>query len=350
MRLPGSGWSAAAASARWSTSPGRSPIRLAACARSASVGQSRVADIVDRDAPPPQRVPVDVAECRTHVQRNVTQMPQDNPNRLRKARGIGPDPLEHGDRPIGHRRPAAVRVNPFIAASTSSTLAAVMAWSLSSATRSSSCTRTANLRRPRRALPVRSFLDMRPSSRWALTAGSSRPYSRVIDEPARRRLLRAHPVALGIVSTSARPSASSSGGMYIPKRRAAPSSCPYQRRRGFRQRPHASTVPAFGILCSSADAEPIQSPCCLSIAWRSSIARVVVAGALVEPTLQTRTGGSARRRATWCSPTCPAALASARQFQSPPVAIGTSSIHVAGGRSPASDYPFDDGVLGATIS
>ena len=68
-----------------------------------------------------------------------------------------------------------------------------------------------------------------------------RPYS------ARIRLLR------GSCSSSARPRASSSGGMYIPKRPRRPFFSPYQPPTGLdSSRAQASTVPSFAGLFSSA--------------------------------------------------------------------------------------------------
>src|SRR5205807_821798 len=73
--------------------------------------------------------------------------------------------------------------------------------------------------------------------------------------------------------TSARPSASSSGGIYMPKRPRSPFFSPYQPLTGFfGDRPHASTVPSAAGFCSSALPRGIQSPCFSSIACRSSMA------------------------------------------------------------------------------
>src|SRR4029077_10989408 len=99
----------------------------------------------------------------------------------------------------------------------------------------------------------------------------SRKTSRVLRtfyQIARMRLF------LGLCSTSARPSASRSGGMYMPKRPRRPFFKPYQPPTGFfGDRPHASTVPSAAGFCSSALPSGIQSPCFFSIAARSSIAR-----------------------------------------------------------------------------
>jgi ABC-2 type transport system permease protein len=87
-------------------------------------------------------------------------------------------------------------------------------------------------------------------------------------EAARIRLLR------GLCSTSASPSSSSSGGMYMPKRPRSPFLRPYQPPTGLSgERPQASTVPSLAGFCSSALPSSIQSPCATSIACRSSIAR-----------------------------------------------------------------------------
>ena len=100
---------------------------------------------------------------------------------------------------------------------------------------------------------------------------------------ARIRLLR------GLCSTSALPSSSSSGGMYMPNRPRRPFFRPYQPPTGLSSdRPHASTVPSFAGFCSSALPSSIQSPCAFSIACRSSIARSVVEQR-VWPTAQTIT-------------------------------------------------------------
>src|SRR5258707_3213426 len=80
----------------------------------------------------------------------------------------------------------------------------------------------------------------------------------------------------GLCSTSARPSASSSGGMYMPKRPRRPFLSPYHPPTGFLgDLPHASTVPSAAGFCSSALPSGIQSPCFFSIARRSSIARML---------------------------------------------------------------------------
>src|SRR6266550_7461983 len=88
------------------------------------------------------------------------------------------------------------------------------------------------------------------------------------DHFARMRLF------FGLCSTSARPSASSKGGMYMPNRPRRPFLSPYQPPTGFfEDLPQASTVPSAAGFCSSALPSGIQSPCFLSIACRSSIAR-----------------------------------------------------------------------------
>src|SRR6185503_11990239 len=67
---------------------------------------------------------------------------------------------------------------------------------------------------------------------------------------------------------------------------------PYQPPTGLlSERPHASTVPSAAGFCSSAPPRSIQSPCFLSIAWRSSIARFWYLSC-VPPTWQTMAGGS----------------------------------------------------------
>jgi serine/threonine protein kinase len=56
------------------------------------------------------------------------------------------------------------------------------------------------------------------------------------------------------------PSASISGGMYMPNRPRNPFFRPYQPLAGFfAERPHSSTVPGFAGFCSSADPSSIQS-------------------------------------------------------------------------------------------
>src|SRR5450759_515147 len=107
-----------------------------------------------------------------------------------------------------------------------------------------------------------------------------------VDHFARMRLF------FGLCSTSARPSASSSGGMYMPKRPRNPFFRPYQPPTGFfGDLPHASTVPSAAGFCSSALPSGTQSPCFLSIAWRSSIARISYRSSVL-PTMQTIAGGS----------------------------------------------------------
>ncbi len=62
--------------------------------------------------------------------------------------------------------------------------------------------------------------------------------------------------------------------MYIPNRPRSPFFRPYQPPTGFSgDRPQASTVPSAAGFCSSALPSGIQSPCALSMACRSSIAR-----------------------------------------------------------------------------
>src|SRR5205823_13147066 len=69
----------------------------------------------------------------------------------------------------------------------------------------------------------------------------------------------------GLCSTSASPSASSTGGTYMPKRPRRPFFRPYQPPTGFfDERPQASTVPSAAGFCSSALPSGIQSPCFLS--------------------------------------------------------------------------------------
>ncbi len=82
------------------------------------------------------------------------------------------------------------------------------------------------------------------------------------------RLLR------GLCSTSAFPSSSSSGGMYMPNLPRSPFFKPYQPPSGLSSdRAQASTVPSFAGFYSSALPSSIQSPCAFSMACRSSIAR-----------------------------------------------------------------------------
>src|SRR3977135_4346103 len=66
---------------------------------------------------------------------------------------------------------------------------------------------------------------------------------------------------LALCSTSARPSTSMSGGMYMPKRPRRPFFKPYQPPTGLSDaRPQASTVPSAAGFCSSAEPSGIQSP------------------------------------------------------------------------------------------
>src|SRR2546423_1257222 len=97
---------------------------------------------------------------------------------------------------------------------------------------------------------------------------------------------------LGLCSTSARPRASRSGGMYMPKRPRRPFLRPYQPPTGLSgERPQASTVPSAAGFCSSALPSGIQSPFAFSMAWRSSMARSWYRSS-VFPTRQTMAGGS----------------------------------------------------------
>ena len=62
--------------------------------------------------------------------------------------------------------------------------------------------------------------------------------------------------------------------MYTPNRPRRPFLSPYQPPSGFdSERPHASTDSSGAGFCSSAPPSGIQSPCAVSIAWRSLIAR-----------------------------------------------------------------------------
>ena len=71
--------------------------------------------------------------------------------------------------------------------------------------------------------------------------------------------------------TSARPSASIRGGIYMPTLPRNPFFKPYHPPTGlFSARPHASTVPSLAGFCSSALPSSIQSPCFLSMACKSS--------------------------------------------------------------------------------
>ena len=84
-------------------------------------------------------------------------------------------------------------------------------------------------------------------------------------QSARMRLL------FGLCSTSAVPSTSMTGGTYIANLPLRPFFRPYHPPTGFfAERPQASTVPSLAGFCSSALPSSIQSPCFLSIAWRSS--------------------------------------------------------------------------------
>src|ERR1700693_5407895 len=95
----------------------------------------------------------------------------------------------------------------------------------------------------------------------------------------------------GLCSTSASPSASISGGTYIPNLPRSPFLSPYQPPTGFfGERPHASTVLSAAGFCSSALPSGIKSPCCLSIACRSFRQRRSYRNS-VFPTVQTNTGG-----------------------------------------------------------
>src|SRR3984893_1227925 len=106
----------------------------------------------------------------------------------------------------------------------------------------------------------------------------------------------------GLCSTSARPSASINGGMYMPKRPRRPFLSPYHPPTGFfGERPHASTVPSAAGFCSSALPSGIQSPCFLSIACRSSRQRRSYRRT-VFPTVHTSAGGfSDSSRYIWYS-------------------------------------------------
>src|SRR3989454_10961258 len=96
---------------------------------------------------------------------------------------------------------------------------------------------------------------------------------------------------LALCSTSASPTASTSGGTYTPKRPRKPFLSPYQPPIGFfGDRPQASTVPSVAGFCSSALPSAIQSACFLSIACRSFRHRRSYLSS-VFPTVQTRTGG-----------------------------------------------------------
>src|ERR1700674_4461920 len=106
----------------------------------------------------------------------------------------------------------------------------------------------------------------------------------------------------GLCSTSAKPSASISGGMYMPNLPRKPFLSPYQPPTGFfGDRPHAPTVPSAAGFCSSALPRGIQSPCFLSMACRSSSARRSYKRT-VFPTVQTKAGGfSDSSRYIWYS-------------------------------------------------
>src|SRR5664279_2156959 len=66
--------------------------------------------------------------------------------------------------------------------------------------------------------------------------------------------------------SSAKPSASINGGIYIPNLPRNPFFSPYHPPTGFlEERPQASTVPSFAGFCSSALPRSIQSPCFLSL-------------------------------------------------------------------------------------
>ena len=94
----------------------------------------------------------------------------------------------------------------------------------------------------------------------------------------------------GLCSTSARPSASSKGGIYMPNLPRRPFLSPYHPPRGFfAERPQDSTVPSLAGFCSSALPSSIQPPCFLSILCRSFIARLSYKS-VVLPTAQTITG------------------------------------------------------------
>src|ERR1700722_9237558 len=104
---------------------------------------------------------------------------------------------------------------------------------------------------------------------------------------ARMLLLRASWVS------SARPSASSRGGRYMPKRPLYPLRSPYQPPTGLSgDLPHASTVPGDTAFFSSAAPRSTQSPRATSHACRFSIALKWYFN-VVEPTWQISTGGSA---------------------------------------------------------
>src|SRR5690349_10285230 len=80
--------------------------------------------------------------------------------------------------------------------------------------------------------------------------------------------------------------------MYMPKRPRRPFFIPYQPPTGLSgERPHASTEPSGAGFCSSAPPSGIQSPWALSMACRSSIARLSYLSC-VPPTWQTIAGGS----------------------------------------------------------
>ena len=124
-------------------------------------------------------------------------------------------------------------------------------------------------------------------------AGSGRPARRTGRPPPVSTIAR---IRLFLASwvTSASPSASISGGMYTPNRPRRPFLSPYQPPTGLSSaRPHASTDPSGAGFCSSAPPSGIQSPCALSIAWRSSIARLSYLSC-VPPTWQMIAGGSFR--------------------------------------------------------
>src|ERR1035437_1466659 len=108
---------------------------------------------------------------------------------------------------------------------------------------------------------------------------------------------RLHPIARILLFfaswlTSARPSASRSGGRSTPNRPRRPFFRPYQPPTGLSaERPQASTVPSGAAFCSSAPPRGTQPPCALSQACRSLIARASYRS-FVPPTWQTMVGGS----------------------------------------------------------
>src|SRR3989475_2630284 len=118
-----------------------------------------------------------------------------------------------------------------------------------------------------------------PGGTWELEAASRRlprkpremnPIARIVElcYLARIRLF------LGLCSTSAMPSASSSGGMYMPNRPRSPFFSPYHPPTGyFDDRPHASIVPSAAGICSSALPRSIHSPRDLSIECKSLMHR-----------------------------------------------------------------------------